>query len=63
MTEDVLAQVRRELADLYTPEDIEIWLTRPNPMLSGRNAIELIDDGEGELVLTAVEHLTTGAFG
>lgn len=39
---------------------MELWLRAPHPALGGDVPQELIDAGEGELVLELVEHMLSG---
>lgn len=57
MTDAELSQVRSELAEIYTPDGIEIWLFAHHKLLGGRKAINCT----AEEVLRVVEQLTSGA--
>jgi hypothetical protein len=42
---------RRLLAEVYTPEGVDYWLTRPHRCLDGATPLDLIEQGDGERVL------------
>lgn len=48
------------LSDVYEPEGVEIWLHAPQKRLGGRKAVDLLREGEFEIVLEAVEHVAGG---
>lgn len=48
------------LSDVYTDEGIEIWLHARQRALVGQRPLDLLQQGEFEAVLTAVEHLAGG---
>lgn len=58
MQEDIRAELRKVMAD---EASVEVWLAAPHPMLDGDAPQELIDAGEGKLVLELVEHMLSGA--
>lgn len=58
MNSDDLGYVRQELAEIYRPEGVELWLNSPHKLLGGRRAV---DCGVDE-VLRIIEQLQTGAF-
>jgi hypothetical protein len=62
MSEDVRQLVRALLSEVYEPEGVDIWLSRPHKWLGGDSGNDLIDRGEGERVLAAAERLVTGAW-
>ena len=53
----------RQLAEVYSPEGIEIWMHARNRDLGGRRPIDLLRSGEFSEVLEAIERLTHGAMG
>ena len=55
-----LKYVIEQLSDVYTEEGIEIWLHGRQRALGGRRPLELLQRGEFEAVLTAVERLAGG---
>lgn len=59
----VIEEIREGLRQLsaYDEASVELWLRTPHPMLDGDVPQELIDAGEGELVLELVRHMLSGA--
>lgn len=57
MSSPTEARVRRLLADVYTAEDIAVWMDRRNRLLGGESPAALIERGEGEWVLAFVQRL------
>lgn len=58
----LIEKIRSGLRQLSGDEaSVELWLATPHPMLDGIAPQELIDAGEGELVLKLVEHMLSGA--
>lgn len=55
-----LKYVIEQLSDVYTDEGIEIWLHARQRGLGGRRPLDLLQEGQFEVVLTAVEHLAGG---
>ena len=59
-TQLVLSDLRYvvdKLSEFYTPDEIRTWLNARNDLLDGRRAIDLIQNGEAETVLEAIERL------
>lgn len=50
------------LRDTYTDAGVYLWLTRPNKLLGGERATDLIERGEGERVLAIIEAIETGGL-
>lgn len=50
------------LRDVYTHEGAEIWLHGRKRSLNGRRPIDLLKDGESDVVLDAIERLRAGAM-
>lgn len=64
-TQLVLSDLRYvvdKLAEFYAPDEIRLWLNARNDLLGGRRAIDLIHDGETEIVLEAIERLGDMAY-
>jgi len=64
-TQTVIAELRYvvdRLSDLYTPDEIRLWLHSRHPLLDGERAIDLINNGRTEEVLAVIERLEAGAF-
>lgn len=55
-------RVMAALAEFYTPEEAETWLTNPHPLLGGRTADELIAAGRIEEVLRLLDQLREGVY-
>lgn len=55
-----LKYVIEQLSDVYTDEGIEIWLHARQRVLDGRRPLDLLQQGEFEAVLAAVEQLAGG---
>lgn len=49
-----------ELADVYKPEGVEIWLHSPQRLLEGRRPMDALKSGDFELVLGLVHRLAGG---
>ena len=52
----------RRLGAFYTADEIRLWLSAIHPMLDGRRAIDLVDEGRTDEVLAVIEGLQTGAY-
>jgi transcriptional regulator with XRE-family HTH domain len=64
-TQTVIAELRYvvdRLNELYTPEEIRLWLHTSHPMLGGERAIDLINAGRTQEVLAVIESLDAGAY-
>lgn len=57
-----VAYLVERLRDVYSPEGADIWIHGRNRELGGQRPIELLQRGEFEAVLHAVERLQTGAM-
>jgi hypothetical protein len=55
-----LHYIVEQLGEVYRPEGIEIWLHGRNRALGGQRPIELLEAGDFEPVVQAVEQLTHG---
>lgn len=61
----VIAELRwvaERLSDFYTPEETRLWLHTGHPLLNGKRAIDLINEGRTPEVLEAIEQLDSGAY-
>lgn len=57
----VIEDIREGLRQLSADEaSVELWLAAPHPALDGDVPQDLIDAGEGELVLELVRHMQAG---
>jgi uncharacterized protein (DUF2384 family) len=64
-TQTVIADLRYvvdRLSDFYTPDETRLWLHAGHPMLDGKRAIDLINEGRTEAVLAVIEGLESGAY-
>lgn len=64
-TQLVLSDLRYvvdKLAEFYTRDEIRVWLNSRNELLDGRRAIDLIHDGQTDVVLEAIERLGDMAY-
>ena len=64
-TQLVLSELRyvvEKLDEFYTRDEIRVWLNSRNDLLDGQRAIELIHDGQTEVVLEAIERLGDMAY-
>lgn len=64
-TQLVVADLRYvvdRLSEIYTPDELRIWLHARNSLLNGERAIDLITQNRTEEVLAAIERLDAGAF-
>lgn len=64
-TQLIIADLRYvvdRLSDIYTPDEIRIWLHARNSLLEGERAVDLIHESRTEEVLAAIERLDAGAF-
>jgi transcriptional regulator with XRE-family HTH domain len=50
------------LSEYYTAEETRLWLHTPHPMLEGRRAIDLLNEGKMEDVLAVIESIDAGAY-
>lgn len=55
-----VVRVREALAEVYTPDGIEVWLVGRNQLLGGARPIDLIHQGETEKVLAVIAGLADG---
>jgi transcriptional regulator with XRE-family HTH domain len=64
-TQTVISGLRfvvERLSDFYSPDETRLWLHAPHPMLEGKRAIDLINEGRLTEVLSIIEAMETGAF-
>jgi uncharacterized protein (DUF2384 family) len=64
-TQTVIAGLRYvvdRLSDFYSPDETRLWLHANHPMLDGKRAIDLINEGRTEAVLAVIEGLESGAY-
>ena len=64
-TQTVIAELRYvvdRLGEFYTPDETRLWLHARHPMLGNERAIDLINGGRTEDVLSVIEGLDSGAY-
>ncbi|MCM0021562.1 MAG: DUF2384 domain-containing protein [Tagaea sp.] len=64
-TQTVIAGLRfvvDRLSDFYSPDETRLWLHASHPMLDGKRAIDLINQGRTDAVLAVIEGLESGAY-
>lgn len=61
--ERVIEEIREGLRQMSGGDEtsVDLWLSTPHPALDGDVPQELIDAGEGNLVLALVNHILSGA--
>lgn len=57
-----LKYVVDQLREVYTEDGVEIWLHGRNRGLGGQRPVALLEAGQFDLVLEAIERLRTGAM-
>ena len=50
------------ISDFYTPDEARLWLHTKHPMLDSERPIDLINAGQTQSVLAAIEALDAGAY-
>jgi transcriptional regulator with XRE-family HTH domain len=50
------------LRDYYAADEIRMWLFARHPQLNGQRAIDLINEGRSEEVLSILDRLDSGAY-
>jgi len=64
-TQKVIADLRYvvdRLSDIYTPDEIRLWLHASHALLNHEKAIDLITAGRTEEVLAVIERLDSGTY-
>lgn len=57
-----LRYVVDRLSEFYTPEETRLWLYSKHRLLDGERAIDLINKGQADKVLSIIESLDEGTF-
>jgi hypothetical protein len=57
-----LRYVVDRLAEFYTPHETRLWLYSKHRLLDGARAIDLINRGEADKVLSVIESLDAGTY-
>src|SRR5689334_20258743 len=57
-----LRYVVDRLSEFYTPEETRLWLYSKHRLLDGQRAIDLINQGQADTVLSVIESLDEGTF-
>lgn len=55
-------ELRRRLAEIYTPKGIEIWMTARHQQFGGFTVDELLMTNRRTLPLDVIDQLASGAF-
>jgi hypothetical protein len=50
------------LSEFYEPDEIRLWLYSKHRLLGGERAIDLLNRGEADGVLSVIESLDDGTF-
>jgi len=50
------------LSEFYTPEETRLWLYSKHRLLDGQRAIDLINQGQADRVLSVIESLDEGTY-
>ena len=64
-TQLVLSDLRYvvdSLAEMYSPDEVRVWLYSRNNLLKGASAMDLIHAGETDQVLAAIESLASHSY-
>jgi uncharacterized protein (DUF2384 family) len=59
---DIEARFRERLRHFYEPDEIDLWMVTPHPLLDGRTAGELIDEGQADEVERVIAQLEGGVY-
>lgn len=57
-----LRYVVDRLSEFYTPEETRLWLYSKHRLLDGGRAIDLINQGQADKVLSIIESLDEGTY-
>ncbi|MHB8271806.1 hypothetical protein [Bradyrhizobium sp.] len=57
-----LRYVVDRLSEFYTPNETRLWLYSKHRLLNGERAVDLINQGETEKILTVVESIDEASF-
>ena len=57
-----LRYVVDRLSEFYSPEETRIWLYSKHRLLNGQRAIDLINQGQADEILSVIESLDEGTF-
>jgi hypothetical protein len=57
-----LRYVVDRLSEFYTPEETRLWLYSKHRLLEGQRAIDLINQGQADQVLSVIESLDEGTY-
>jgi DNA-binding LacI/PurR family transcriptional regulator len=64
-TQLVLSDLRYvvdSLAEMYSPDEVRVWLYSRNKLLNGSSAMDLINAGETDQVLSAIESIASHSY-
>jgi hypothetical protein len=57
-----LRYVVDRLSEFYAPDETRLWLYSKHALLNGQRAVDLINHGDADKVLTAVESIDQASF-
>lgn len=60
--QDDFARIRERLKPFYKRHEIDLWLRTPHPLLGGRPACEVIEEGNAAMVERAIACLEDSAY-
>lgn len=61
-TIETLAEIKRLLAEFYTPEEAKLWWLSPHPRFDGMTAASVVDDGRATDLLQTLRQLDQGGY-
>lgn len=53
---------KRLIADYYTEEEAEVWMTSPQPLLNGEIPVDLIAEGRADELHSLLDAMDAGAY-
>jgi uncharacterized protein (DUF2384 family) len=56
-TELLIRQIEDLFGDIYAADEVKLWLDTPQGVLDDRRPIDLIESGQGETVIKAVNEV------
>lgn len=60
---DMWERIREALAEVFTPEGVDIWMAAEHRQFGGWTVTEMVNHNRGDEVLAAIDRLASGAFG
>ncbi len=59
-TESFIRRIEDLFGDIYAADEVQVWLETPQAALDGKRPIELIESGQGDVVVKAVNEIVDG---